>query len=294
MQRNSKRQNGITLIELLTAIIVAAIVMMAIVALYVNTDKSFKKTQRISDLLQDAEAAISNLNFLFSRWGVGVPCMNNTCIYYNNTVPACGSYPPLDPLCMDCKVGSLNSTTGCSDVVFYGNLKGLGFVVSVNGSQAGVISCRLTTNSNDNYYYIWKNGIVVTNSTGYPITYQISGLNPDNIDCVNNASVNAVLNAIVTSVTPASSSLGNYTLSPGDVIIRVPKKIELYIDGNELKEHIWDMYDPLNPQDEGIKVLANVKSFKVFQNGRGVKVVIEFFNPKNPALSFKVEKYYGK
>jgi len=289
VMKRFSRKKGLTLIELITAIVIAAIVMMAIVALYINTDHSFKKNKQISDLLQNSQAAIFNLNYLFSRWGVGVPCYNNTCVYSSNSIPACGGFPPTDPLCMDCKVGSLNSTTGCSDIVFYANLKGLGFVVSVNGTQASVISCRLTARANDNYYYVWNNGTVLMNSTsGLPIVYKINKIDPDDADCVDNASVNAVMDAVL------NSTAGNYKVAPGDVLIRVPKKIELYIDENELKEHIWDMYDPLNPQDEGVKVLANVKSFKVFQNGRGVKVIIEFFNPENPALSFKVERYYAR
>ena len=277
------KNKGASLIEVLTAIVMSSIVLMAIVGLYISSDKTFKKQRELSELIEEVRSGMTNLDFLFSRWGVGVPCKNNTCSL-SNSIAACYSYPPSDPMCMDCVSGDLS--TGCRDVIFYGNLNGIGFVVSVNGSYAKLISCRLKESSSSSYYYyyVWREGEVLTNSSGEPEAVTINYISPNGASCKELTEPNA----------ETSTAIGNFTLVPGDIIIGVPKKIELFVEDGLLKEKIWDMYNPSSPQYEGEKAIAHVDSFEVYRVGRGIKVKVKFYNPKNPELTFTLERYYSR
>jgi len=61
-------------------IVLCTIIMMAALGLYFASDKIFKKTRPVSDVLEEMRGAIATLDFIFSRWGVGVPCYNNNII----------------------------------------------------------------------------------------------------------------------------------------------------------------------------------------------------------------------
>jgi prepilin-type N-terminal cleavage/methylation domain-containing protein len=279
---------GFTLVELLIAVVLAGIVLMAIVGLYLASDKAFKKNKPVSDVLEEMRSAISILEFVFSRWGVGVPCSNNTCNITSFLTP-CNGYPPSDPMCITCNKGSLE--TGCSDVEFYANFYGMGFVTGINGSIAKVISCRLRSKKSQNYYYIWNSNGVLLDASGVPITYQLSNLNPDNKECINlDSSPNAEVNVQVKDINNTTS----YSLQPGDVIIRVPHKVRLYIKNKSLRMETWDMYDPFNPQYEGSKEIAKVTSFLVYKSGRGVKIKIKFVSQSDSSKVFEIEKYFAR
>jgi hypothetical protein len=266
---------------------------MAALGLYFASDKIFKQTRPISDVLEEMRSAIATLDFVFSRWGVGVPCDNNTC---NEAISECvgpppDNYPPYNRLCMSCKNGDFSS--GCSNVEFYANLEGYGFVVSVNGTQANLISCRLSKDENDNYYYIWQGEKIVNyNSSGSPLIYQLLGLNPNNQDCINftgdsNAQVNALVNGT-----------GNYTLQPGDMITRVPHKVRLYVDSTS--DGYWlyiEKTDMADPTKQSTTMLGRVKdsnSFKVYSERRAIKVEVEFQSQSKPEKALKIIRYFAR
>ncbi|NPA40488.1 MAG: type II secretion system protein [Thermodesulfobacteria bacterium] len=282
------RKQGLTLTELLIGLVISGIVAAAILGLYVGSNKSFKRGRKLSELMDEVNSAIVQLDFLFSRWGAGVPCANNTCVF-NTTISACGGYPPSDPMCMDCLNGSL--TTGCTDIVFYGNLGGLGFVVNSTATTSNVISCRLSVDPSQNYYYIWNSTGVILDTTGLPKVYQLSGLNPNDIGCIDFTGVpNAVVNSNVTQY----GSTSTYTLLAGNLISRVPHKIELLVVNGTLVEKKWDLYNLSSPQYEGTTTIGYVNNFQVTADGRGVKVVIDFVSSKDPNLTFHFEKYYSR
>jgi len=286
-----KKQKGFTMIEILVVIVLCTIIVMAALGLYFASDKVFKKTRPISDVLEEMRGAIATLDFIFSRWGVGVPCINNNC-NTGNSITTCINYPPSDLLCMKCNSGDLSS--GCSDVEFYASLYGLGFVINTNGTSANLISCRLSTDTNDNYYYIWQGEKVVNyNGSGFPPIYKLSELNPNNQDCIKNfiGTPNAQSSALV------NGTASTYTLQPGDIIIRVPHKVRLYAkstsDGYWLYLNKTDM--ATNENEE--KMLAKLKdlgSFKVYAQGRTLKIELEFQSQSKPEEVLKIERYFAR
>jgi prepilin-type N-terminal cleavage/methylation domain-containing protein len=290
-----KNKRGFTIIELLVVIVLCGIILTAVLGLYLTSDKVFKQTRPISDVLEEARSAVATLDFVFSRWGVGVPCKNNNCTI-EDFIPLCNGYPPTNPLCMNCinPNGSLNSTTSCKGVAFYANLLGHGFVVSTNNGTANLISCRLSMDPNDNYYYIWQGEKVVNyNGTGKPPIYQLSELDPDGQDCIENfnGNPNAQSSALV------NGTAGNYTLQPGNFITRVPYEVRLYpeckSDGCWLYLEKIDMAKNNNVTTKLVK-LKDLDSFKVSAQGRAIKVELEIQSQSKPEKVLKIERYFAR
>ncbi|MCD6397319.1 MAG: prepilin-type N-terminal cleavage/methylation domain-containing protein [Spirochaetaceae bacterium] len=298
------RKKGFTLVEILVAIVLASIILIAVVGLYIASDRSFKKTKPVSDVLEEMRSGIATLDFVFSRWGAGVPCYNNTCTI-GSTIPACSGYPPTDPMCMTCNDGDL--ANGCSDIEFYANLYGLGFAVSATTSFANIISCRLSTTDNQNCYYIWQGGKVVNyNSTAtLPPAYGFN-VNFDSIDCINfSGSPNLTIdNPIMCQWINGTLDCDNnntYSLQAGDVIIRVPHKVEFYVaqdtDGSYwLMMDKTDMESGCNSNETALKVarIKDANSFKVYAIGRSVKVVITFATQGPKEQTLTIERYFGR
>jgi prepilin-type N-terminal cleavage/methylation domain-containing protein len=290
-----KKQKGFTIIEVLVVIVLCAIIIMAALGLYFASDKIFKQTRPISDVLEEMRSAIATLDFIFSRWGVGVPCDNNNCTIGTN-IATCTSYPPSDPLCINCNSGDFIS--GCSDIEFYANLEGYGFVISVNGTQANLISCRLrNTDLSNDTYYIWE-GDKVVNYNGTNLSKYKLNLNSDddNKDCINFAgSPNVQHNVIVQEF----NGTGNYTLQPGDIIMRVPYKVRLYVDYDSDDKGYW-LYIKKFDMGRGTTYttkLGRVKdsnSFKVYGERRAIKVEVEFQSQSKPEKTLKIIRYFAR
>jgi prepilin-type N-terminal cleavage/methylation domain-containing protein len=286
-----KKQKGFTIIEILVVIVLCTIILMAASGLYLASSKIFRETRPVSDVLEEMRSAIATLDFVFSRWGTGVPCKNNSC-NIGNIITICDDYPPSNPLCMKCNSGDFSS--GCNDIEFYANLEGYGFVVSVNENQANLISCRLSTDRNDNYYYIWEGDKLVNyNGTGNPTIYQLSDLNPNNQDCVNfTGSSNAQVNTLVIGTV-------NYTLQPGDIITRVPYRVRLYISYDSDDKGYW-LYMKKFDIGRGTTYttkLGRVKdsdSFKVYNEGRAIKAEVEFQSQSEPEKTLKIIRYFSR
>jgi prepilin-type N-terminal cleavage/methylation domain-containing protein len=293
-----KKQKGFTMIEVLIVIVLCTIIIMAALGLYFASDKIFKQTRPISDVLEEMRSAIATLDFVFSRWGAGVPCYNNNC---NEAISECvgpqpDNYPPYNRLCMSCNSGNLIS--GCSDIEFYANLEGYGFVVSVNGTQTNLISCRLrNTDLSNDTYYIWEGDKVVNyNGTDLP-KYKLNlNSDDDNKDCINFAGgPNVQHNVIVQEF----NGTGNYTLQPGDMITRVPHKVRLYVNYDSDDKGYW-LYIKKFDIGRGTTYttkLGRVKdldSFKVYSEGRAIKVEVEFQSQSKPEKTLKIIKYFAR
>lgn len=290
------KTKGFTIIELLIVILLCAIILMAVSGLYIASSKIFRYTRPISDVLEETRSGIVTLDFVFSRWGAGVPCTNNTCNISNATI-SCSNYPPSNPICITCNNGDFNS--GCNDIEFYASLYGIGFVVSINENQANLISCRLTTDKNHNYYYIWQGEKVINyNATSTPPIYQLSELVPDDQDCIKNFNgiPNAKSNSLVTLVSNLSHT---YTLQPGDIIMRVPHKVRIYekydTDGYWLCIEKTDMANlTKEPEKRIIAKLKDGESFKVYKEGKGLRLEIEFESQSSPKKTLKIERYFAR
>lgn len=138
------RVKGVSLVEILNAIAVDAIITLALTFLFVGSNRAFLGNRASAGLTEDVRNAITTLEFVFSRWGTGVPCRDNNCTI-ESPPPPCSSYPPYDPQCI---------TLTSSSVEFYANIYGYGFVTTATNTTASIISCRLDSSSRDNYYYI--------------------------------------------------------------------------------------------------------------------------------------------
>ncbi len=287
-----KNSKGFTIIELLVVIVLCSIILMAVYGLYLASDKVFKHTRPISDVIEEMRSAIATLDFVFSRWGIGTPCINNNCTTVGNIIINCSDfYPPSDPMCITCKNGDFSS--GCKDIEFYANLYGIGFVININGTQANLISCRLTTDEDHNYYYIWQGDKVINyNGTLNPPIYKIFELSPNNQDCIKNFIVpNARSSYIV------NGTSGIYYLQPGDIIMRVPHKVRIY--EKYYNGGYWLYIDKLDMatgtrEERPIAKLEDVNSFKVFREDRSLKLEIKFRSQSLPERTLKIEKYFAR
>ncbi len=282
------KKRGFTLIEILVVIILIGIISMAIVGLYVFSDKIFKKNESISDVLEEMRSGVATLDFLFSRWGTGVPCQNNTCVINATGISPCDGFPPSDPMCMSCNSGSL--TTGCSDIEFFGNLEGMGFVISANPvtGSATIISCGLEYDSDcsKQCYYIWNgsegiSGFSWNSTTGQPIPRCLPSSEYEG-ECISNP-------------TPITVSFSNSTfpIETGNIIMRAPYKIRIYLDTDGwIKMEKFDPCDNFNSEET--KKIARAVDFKVYAVGKSIKVEAKFVSQSNPNKIFKIERYFGR
>ncbi len=277
-------KRGYSLLEILVAIVIVAIVMGAVVAIYSASNRTFQKTKPVSSLLEEVREALSTLDFVFSRWGSAVPCEGNNCTL-NNPPADCGtSYPPKDPMCITIRNGN--------EAEFYANLYGMGFVVSVDTTEASLISCRLSDSSTQNCYYVWKGDRVVAfDSTGLPVIYGLSNLSRDNIDCLSEpVSPNATVDINMKDISSGGSDV---TLSEGMVITRVPHRIRLYVDNGWLMMDKTDMASPCGSDENAVRI-ARVQSFSIEKVGKGVKLDITFASQEDSSKTMRVVRYFGR
>ena len=285
------KMKGFTLIEILVTILLVSIILMTIVGLYIASDKAFKKNKPISDVLEEMRSGIATLDFVFSRWGVGVPCANNNCTINATGISPCDEdYPPSDPMCMTCNEGSLSS--GCSDVEFYGNLYGIGFVVNANSTTgtASIISCRLEYNSDcsKQCYYIWEGGKISNSSWN-------STNNQPIIRCLPSSEYEG---ECISGTTPKSVSFDNSTfpIEDGNIIMRAPHKIRIFLDNDGwIKMERYDSCNNFNSENgNNTRKIAKADSFKVYAEGKTIKVSVTFVSQSQPAQTLSIERYFGR
>lgn len=209
MRRDNK---GFTLIEALMALAISIIIIGSITAAYMAAVKDFKNVKSISDNLQTKTPAIELIGRFFDRWGVGVVSQQD-----NSSCTNCPSTQ---------RAMTITTTNGCSDVTFYGNIYGMGFVYSVSGGAANIISCRLKTGSTDNCYVIWRDNATANSiASGSVVPVALAGLSTDDQTCSD-------LTAGATSNVTASSTMSSQTVQAGDVVQRFWHRIRFYCSNN--------------------------------------------------------------
>ncbi|MEM4368315.1 MAG: prepilin-type N-terminal cleavage/methylation domain-containing protein [Candidatus Anstonellales archaeon] len=268
-------KKGFTVIELLVAMIVSMIVVGALTSLFIVGNRTFQSNERVAYITEEVRNAITTLDFLFSRWGVGVPCPQNGC-NIQTPPPDCTSYPPSDPMCI-----TINGT----EIIFYANLYGIGFVQSVDNDNANIISCRLSSSSTQNCYYVWNAGNLkggydngIPKYFSFSSTLTFSG-SPDCVSSYN------------TNLTVSKSLSNNLTLDQGDYITRVPHRIRIYLSNGNIYIDRDDMASDCNDNEKSV-ILAKVSSFSAQKVGRSVKVDITFIDDKGK--TFSITRYYGR
>ncbi|WP_297890073.1 prepilin-type N-terminal cleavage/methylation domain-containing protein [Sulfurihydrogenibium sp.] len=278
------KSKGFTLTELLVSIIVGIITLMAITSLFMVGNSNVKKVKPVSETIEEAQSGLATLDFIMSRWGVGVPCKNcnvNTplpdCPDYNSFSPdvtklSTNNPYPDNPLCMTVK-----TTNNNSEVQFFASLGGSGFVLSIdeNNKVANLLSCRLSSNQKDNCYFKYNGGF-----SGF---IQLVNLNPNNADCINKTDLN----------NPNATASLNSMFSSGDFIVRVPHFIRIYVDTDGWLKMDKKDVSICNDSENAVNI-AKVRSFTAEKSGLGVKFTIEFQSQTDPTKVFKVEKYYSR
>ncbi|WPM32989.1 prepilin-type N-terminal cleavage/methylation domain-containing protein [Hydrogenobacter sp. T-2] len=316
-------RRGFTLVELLVAIMVSSIILLAIASLFMGSNRAFRVNRDVAEMSEDVRNAITTLEFIFSRWGAGVPCANNNC-NITNSIPDCTGVivsslnnsipptyaPPSDPMCMsvisELSIGQPLGQPQVSNtyVIFYANLYGIGFVVSTNGNNANVLSCRLSSNQRQNCYYVWRNGNVkgsfYTDNHGntVPVPVRLSQFSGQP-DCIQGHQVNLTINTAVNRIVNAGDDI---TLEPGDYITRVPHRVTIYLSNNQERTpsgvtYRWllmdrvDLAQACNDTETAIRI-GRVQNFSVQRQGRSVVVNATFVSADG--RTYPITRIYGR
>ena len=86
------KNKGISLVELLVVMVVTGIILAAAVSMFVSSNRVFRGNRDVAEISEDVRNAVTTLEFVFSRWGAGVPCAP-----IGHTVPPAGGGLPGGP-----------------------------------------------------------------------------------------------------------------------------------------------------------------------------------------------------
>jgi len=205
---------GFSLVEILIAVVITSVVLGAVLITYTSSLRVFRDVKSISDNIETKTPSLELISRYFDRWGAGVVAQDRK------------------QLCTNCptkqKAINITTTNDCSDITFYGNLYGFGFVKAVSGGNAQLISCRLDMSTGHNCYTLWRNNTPLNNPTtaaGNLVPLTLTGLSTNNADC------SAITHATTFNAT-VSVTMGALVATPGDIIYRAPHLIRLYCANN--------------------------------------------------------------
>ncbi len=254
---------GFSLVELLISIVVTSVILGAIMMSFTTSLRVFRDAKSISDNIETKTPSIELISRYFDRWGVGVASKKD--LYNCNNCPLAH------------KTITISTSGGCSDVTFYGNLYGFGFVRNVSSGTAQLISCRLNAASEHNCYTVWRDNsltlhkLELTNNNLIPFSLSPSNLNrANNVDCSGlsaGATHNATMNETIVEWSYPSNPLKK--VAPGDVIQRAAHRIRLYCANNPSDANRKWLYVDLTEQygycteNENALPIAPVESFNV-------------------------------
>lgn len=307
MRKEIFNNKGYSLLEMLMAIGIGLIVLGAVAASYTGSLKAFKDIKSISDTIHTKMPSVELISRYFDRWGVGVVSkkrirLNGT---DENVMPSCTNCPEYN------KLITITSGNPCDTVEFYGNLYGTGFVQSIDGTTARLISCRLSRSSNQNCYTIWRNTFPLNDLEGgnvLPVGISNS-LSTNNADCASLA-FGTTFNAT------ADRLMSTKELAAGDYIHRIPHKVRLYCANNSADNNRTWLYVDLTDQSGGYcsdnepaSPIAPVDEFKIIEKypagctpGNGncnaikARIVFRSYSQKHGGGfdTYTVEKVFGR
>lgn len=283
------KNRGFTVVELLVGIVVSIITLLAISSLFFTSNRVIQIVKPASESIEEVQTGLATLDFLMSRWGVGFPCSNN-CVYdatqscsttFNSFNASSTNLNPYgnNPLC-------INILNNGSEVQFFASLGGSGFVKSSNNNSSQLISCRLSSQSKDNCYFLFNPAF-----SGFA---RLSDLSANNRDCID-LDITSQTNATATidlNTLPAGSSLAGSSLA-GGLLIRAPHFVRIYIQDGWLRMDKKDISDC--DDNENAVNIAKVRSFTAQSLSSGsVKFTIEFVSQTDPNKVFRVERVYTR
>lgn len=301
------RKRGFTVVEFLMSILISLLILGAISVAFIVANRGFQQNKPISQAIQEAQNSVATLDFLFSRWGVGMPSSNTIPIYimdYDGAIrtdkngnpknwqpaslPNGITFPPANPFWYQ-TVDTNND--GRNDTInFFASLGGTGYVVNCpnNVPPCNILSCRLTSNNTNNRCYF------IFSADGTSIRYYELGSKDlangtDNIDCLNlqnNQTSNTTIN------------VGG--LSPGDRFQRVPHLIRIFeipIDSRTS----WLAFDRIDlavncNDNENATHIGRIRrgSFQVVPRGQNAVEVQADFVDENGNVAYRFRKVYAK
>jgi prepilin-type N-terminal cleavage/methylation domain-containing protein len=278
------KEDGFTLIELLIALFISLIILGSITIAFIASNKSYQVNRPLSQAIEEVQTAESTLNFLFSRWGVGVPTLTNTTVINNYTIPTSypeNSYPfpPTNPFWF--------TITNNNEIAFFASLGGSGFVTGESSGNYGVLSCRLSNNDENNKdfcYFVFSPSGSVSYMTLNSSELSDSDNNKDCINFPSNNQYNVVINSSALSV--------------GDRIQRVPDLIKIYeLDRANQSWLVFDkvdLADDCNNSENGIYIGRIQKgSFNVTQLApTSILLKVNFVAPNGKIYNFS--RVYSK
>lgn len=265
--------------ESLVTLLVSSIVLAGFYQLTFGSVAFFTKNKTESDAIETKTPSIELLARYFDRWGVGVitdPASSN-----EKKLPKTDKYiyMPQD------SSNNPISATSSNPIIFFANLSGFGFVKSLSGSTANLLSCRLgddLTTGNSCYYVLRNNEIIPKNlntdndstsggelgldsvhfNTSFSfktngkecvdkdfVSDSANGLGSTNSTIGKTGTIkdfnSSAISSLISSLIPIASS--TFDLEEGDIIFRTPHRVELYIAQNsDDKNKNW-LYAKLTP-----------------------------------------------
>jgi type II secretory pathway pseudopilin PulG len=302
------RKRGFTVVEFLVSILISLLILGAISVAFIGANRGFQQNKPISQAIQEAQNSVATLDFLFSRWGIGVPSSKNIPIYimnYNGTIwtdgngnpinwqPAANeiTFPPSNPFLY--QATDTNGDGKNDTIYFFASLGGTGYVINCpnNVPPCNILSCRLTSNDTNKCYFIFS-------ADGTSIKYYVLGstdLANDNIDCLNlqnNQTSNTTIN------------VGG--LNPGDRFQRVPHLIRIYERYDNETKSTWLAFDRTdlavdckpneNATNENATYIGRIRSgsFQVIPRGQNaVEVQVDFVD-ESGNVAYRFRKIYSK
>ena len=304
-----KNIEGFTLVEVLIALAISAVILTAVVSLFTTSAKTFQKVKDVSDVNATAKDAMARLEWLFQRWGVSTPCDSAntplcTSVAQDCQVNGVYPYPPPSSVCMTILDNDPD------EAIFYANLYGNGFVhvpELSNLKTMNIKSCRLLAGKKtDNCYYLKMGAKFIVdqqNTAIYtPLIFSLSSLSADNLNCTDGT---IAANATVSSRTTARNGFldsggttDTYTLEGGEVILRVPHRVRLYCRSNPgdknnrwLYMDVTDMASHCNA-NEPAQPLIPVNSFNIIKHGEGIVVTMQVRATNGKVMD--VQRYFGR
>ncbi len=214
------KSKAFTITEMMVAIAMSLVLMLALFELYESTQKIFFNTNSISGAEENAYNAYVVMQKFFDRWGMGVPSNSNN---------SAGSYPP-----PTVNYVSISSGNPCDSITFYGSLYGFGTVYNVDSnSNANVISCRLSSSNNNGstlYYYLVRDGnFYYSNSSNPTPDIFTININQNNTPCISTTTPNAIISGDTIQDITTNQSV---SLEPGDILYSVPYQISFFCQSN--------------------------------------------------------------
>ncbi|MCX8070311.1 MAG: type II secretion system GspH family protein [Thermodesulfovibrionales bacterium] len=299
---------GISLVEILIAMVIVGIITSALLTLYMSSDKVFRQTKVIADTKETAKLSLAQLEWLFQRWGTSTPCNdptgNNVCTVIRDCRDTNNNYayPPPSSICI-----TILESSPCDEVQFYANLYGNGFVDRLDSATTvAMMSCRLSDASGQNCYHIKRGGPFRrdANNNLVVLIFSINNLSSNNLDCINvTGNSNATMGRQVSILNGFELDANNQptntlNLDGGDLLVRVPHRVRLFCQNNPNDNNTRWLY--MSAVDSATQCAANenpeplvpVDAFQVEQQGQGIRVSVTIRGPEGRQMP--IQRFFGR